>query len=105
MPNEFDLRIKIRKAFKIAGVTYMVSLEGFNLLNEKVFDEDVFDHLSEDNLLDRYKDGERDNLIWYDWETSGGREDDYRNRYRVSDEQSIYRNNPRFFRLGLEVRL
>jgi len=105
MPNEFDLRLKIQKAFKAADVTYMFFVEGFNLLNQKVFDEDVFDHLSEDKLLQRYKNGERDNLIWYNWETSGGREDDYENRYRVSREQDIYRNNPRFFRLGLEIRL
>ncbi|MFA7229408.1 MAG: hypothetical protein WC061_10265, partial [Melioribacteraceae bacterium] len=94
-----------QKAFTIGATTYMVYLEGFNLLNQKVFSRDVFDVNNEQQLFQRYKNGERDNLIWYDWKTSGGREDDYLNRYKVSDEQTIYSNKPIYFRLGLEVRL
>ena len=71
----------------------------------KYIDSIITDDLNEDNLLQRYKNGERESLIWYDWKSSGGREDDYANRYKVSQEQVVYRNNPRFFRVGLEIRL
>jgi len=104
-PNEFNLRLRLQKTFMFNGGSFILFLEGYNLLNQQVYSEDVFDDQNEDNLLERYKSGERESLIWYDWETSGGREDDYRNRYKVSQEQEIYRNNPRFFRIGLEVRL
>jgi outer membrane receptor protein involved in Fe transport len=105
MPDEFDLRIRVQKAFKIADVTYMIYLEGFNVLNQKVYNAAVFDDNSELNLLKRYKNGERESLVWYDWKASGGREDYYANRYKVSMEQTIYRNIPRYFRIGLEMRL
>jgi len=83
----------------------MIYMEGFNVLNQKVYNAAVFDDNSELNLLKRYKNGERESLVWYDWKASGGREDYYANRYKVSMEQTIYRNIPRYFRIGLEMRL
>ncbi len=105
MPTDYYLKARIQKGFAFAGIDFMVYLEGFNLLNYKVYDEDVFDFTNELNLLERYKNGERESLIWYDYEMSGGQEGEYLNRYKTSMEQVVYRNTPRYFRLGMQIRL
>jgi len=105
MPTEYDLKVRLQKSFDIGGIEYMVYVEGFNLLNFKVYDSDVFDYTNELHLLDRYKNGERESLIWYDYEMGSGTVDDYMNRYRYSMEQTIYRNKPRYFRLGVQLKL
>ncbi|MBU2491684.1 MAG: TonB-dependent receptor [Bacteroidetes bacterium] len=105
MPTEYNLKVRLQKGFEIGGIDYMFYIEGFNLLNFKVYDQDVFDYTNDLRLLDRYKNGERESLIWYDYKAGSGTEDDYMNRYRYSMEQIIYRNTPRYFRLGVELKL
>jgi hypothetical protein len=105
MPTEYNLKARIQKAFRVFGIDFMAYLEGFNLLDYRVYDQDVFDYTNDLKLLERYKNGERESLIWYDYKLGGGTVDDYMNRYKYSMEQTVYRNAPRYFRLGLELKL
>jgi len=89
-PDENELRCKIQKSIKFGDSQLKIYVEGFNLLNNVVWDyNEVFDPLG-------------DRLVWY--ETNPGRKN-----YYVSESEdiymkflwSLYSNEPRHFRFGV----
>jgi outer membrane receptor protein involved in Fe transport len=89
-PNEQELRCKIQKSIKFGDSSLKLYLEGFNLLNNVVWDYDeVFDPT-----------GER--IVFYEKDPS-------KKNYYVSETEdvymkflwSLYKNQPRHFRFGL----
>jgi len=89
-PNEQELRCKIQKTIKTGDNTIKLYVEGFNLLNNKVWDYDVvFDPTGERIVL---------------YETVPAKK-----YYFVSEPEdvymkfiySLYKNEPRHFRLGV----
>lgn len=99
-PTEHDLKIRIQKNFTAFGLDYGLYFEGFNMLNYKVFDSDMF---TNNYNLQKYKNVDESELIWYykQYDEDGS---DIQERYRTSLEQEIYRNDPRYYRIGLQVR-
>ncbi len=101
-PSFNDLKLRIQKNITVGNFTYTLYFEGFNLLNDKEWDEDVFD--IDGDLLDRWKDGHRDEMKWY----NGLYEEDTNvlmDVYQYSRAAQIWRNQPRTFRAGLMIQL
>ena len=93
-PTEYDVSLTLQKQFKVDRVTFMPYLEGFNLLNTREYAARVFSNI---DYRERYMDGERGDDLLYD-ETDGTAP------YVTPEDQLIYGNRPRYFRLGLKAK-
>jgi len=101
MPAFYDLKIRIQKTFRVGGYSFTPYLEGFNILNNKEYSRKIF---TDKAMLQRWKRGDRDELVWYD----GTFEEDpkeTRELFQYNDAYSIYDNEPRYFRLGLRIQM
>jgi len=101
MPSFSDLRLKIQKTLTIGDVTFSTYLEGYNILNVKEWSRQIF---TDEETLRRWKNGDRESLIWYD---PVFEEDPNETRaiYQYSDAYSVYNNEPRYFSIGLRIQL
>lgn len=98
-PDFLDLKMRMQKLFKIGNFKYTLYVEGFNLLNIKEWDEDVFETGSE--LLMRWVDGHREELLYFDLDYEEG--DILQERYQYTRPDLIYGNQPRNFRVGIRI--
>jgi outer membrane receptor protein involved in Fe transport len=90
-PNENDLRMRLEKRFPVGQTNMTLYLEGFNLLNERVFH---YSRTFDDERNTPKWENDRENILVYD---------EY---YPYVTNQSIHlqTNLPRHFRLGLLIR-
>jgi outer membrane receptor protein involved in Fe transport len=90
-PDENDLRMRLEKRFPVGRTNLTIYLEGFNLLNERVFH---YSRTFDDERNTPKWENDRENILVYD---------EY---YPYVTNQSIHlqTNLPRHFRLGLMIR-
>jgi len=101
MPSFGDLRVKVQKRIRVGEYTITAYLEGFNVLNTKEWSRRIF---TDNETLQRWKAGHREELIWYDPDYEENI-NETRVLYQYSDAYSIYGNDPQHFRLGLRIQL
>lgn len=101
IPSFQDLRLRVQKTFRVGGFKYAAYLEGYNILNYKEWSRRIF---TDEGLLKRWKRGDRNELIWYD-PTFEEDPNERRVIYQYSDANSVYDNEPRYFRIGLRIQM
>jgi len=89
-PENHEMKMKVQKGFRIQDTKLKVYVEGFNLLNYKEYDYDVFTDTEE---VVRWEAGERDDLAYF------VEQEPYLS-YRPT---AVYGNQPRSFRVGMSV--
>lgn len=100
-PSFNDLRMRLQKSFQIGQFRYMIYIEGFNILNSKEWDQDVFDLGSD--LWKRWVRGDRESLLWFDPRYEESASNAYEAIYQINRAFQIYSNQPRYFRAGVRV--
>jgi outer membrane receptor protein involved in Fe transport len=98
-PSFTDLRLRVQKMFNLGRFRYILYLEGFNILNKKEWDDDVFE--TDSDLLRRWVNGHREELLYFDGAYEEG--DGFDQQYLYTRPDLIYRNQPRYFRLGIRA--
>lgn len=90
-PQENDIRMRIEKRFKTGSTNITVYLEGFNMLNEEVYN---YSRTFNNDINTPKWENERENILVYD---------EY---YPYTTDQSVYllTNLPRHFRIGAIVK-
>lgn len=93
-PDENDLSLRIDKSFSINNVSFNIYLEGYNILNQQVFDYDnTFSESADNPYRQRYIENREE--IFTETEFAP---------YVTDIEAYLIGNQPRHFRLGLTVK-
>ncbi len=93
-PDENDLQMRIDKGFSIGNVKFVLYFEGYNLLNDQVFDyENTFSEDPENPYRQRYVEDPEN--IYTETEFAP---------YVTSVEAYLTGNQPRHYRLGLTLK-
>jgi hypothetical protein len=93
-PNENDLQMRIDKGFSVGNVDFLIYLEGYNLLNEEVYDyENTFSEDPENPYRQRYVEDPENIFVETEYAP-----------YVTSTEAYLIGNQPRHFRLGLTLK-
>ena len=93
-PDENDLQLRIDKSFSINNVSFNIYLEGYNILNQQVFDYDnTFSESADNPYRQRYIENREE--IFTETEFAP---------YVTDIESYLIGNQPRHFRLGLTVK-
>ena len=92
-PDEHDLKLRIDKTFEVGQTTLNVYVEGFNILNEYVFD---YDNTFSESITNIYQDAfveDRKNVFI----------EDINSPYVTNIQSFLLGNQPRHFRFGVSL--